>query len=36
MPYRALEGQFELLLPKAFLADNTKSITVNWIDFYRG
>jgi hypothetical protein len=36
MPFRAPEGQFELLLPKAFLADNPKSITINWIDFYRG
>ncbi len=29
-------GYFEMQLPKAFLEDNPKSITVHWIDFYRG
>lgn len=29
------EGYFELRLPKAFFESNPKSITVNWIDFYR-
>lgn len=29
------DGYFEILLPKALLKDNPKSITVNWIDFYR-
>ena len=29
------DGYFEIQLPKAFLEDNPKSITVNWIDFYR-
>ena len=29
------EGDFEMQLPKAFFEDNPKSITVNWIDFYR-
>jgi hypothetical protein len=29
------DGVIEMTLPKAFLADNPKSITVNWIDFYR-
>ena len=29
------DGYFELQLPKALLEDNPKSITVNWIDFYR-
>jgi len=28
-------GRFELQLPEAFFADNPKSITLNWIDFYR-
>jgi len=28
-------GCFELRLPEAFFADNPKSITLNWIDFYR-
>lgn len=30
-----VDGYFEMQLPKAFLKDNPKSITVNWIDFYR-
>jgi hypothetical protein len=29
------DGYFEIQLPKALLEDNPKSITVNWIDFYR-
>ena len=29
------DGYFEIQLPKALLKDNPKSITVNWIDFYR-
>ncbi len=29
------DGYFELLLPRAFFEGNPKSITVNWIDFYR-
>ena len=29
------DGYFEIHLPKALLEDNPKSITVNWIDFYR-
>ena len=29
------DGYFEMLLPKAFFEDNPKSITLNWIDFYR-
>ena len=28
-------GYFELQLPKAFFEANPKSISVNWIDFYR-
>jgi hypothetical protein len=28
-------GYFELTLPKAFFEGNPKSITVEWIDFYR-
>jgi hypothetical protein len=28
-------GYFEITLPAAFLADNPKSITLNWIDFHR-
>ncbi len=28
-------GYFELPLPKAFFEGNPKSITLNWIDFYR-
>jgi hypothetical protein len=29
------EGYFEVVLPKAFFEGNPKSITLNWIDFYR-
>lgn len=29
------DGYFEIPLPKALFEDNPKSITVNWIDFYR-
>lgn len=29
------EGYFELQVPKAFFEGNPKSITLNWIDFYR-
>ena len=29
------DGYFEVQLPKALFEDNPKSITVNWIDFYR-
>lgn len=29
------DGYFEMALPKAFFEGNPKSITVNWIDFYR-
>jgi hypothetical protein len=29
------DGYIEMGLPKAFFAGNPKSITVNWIDFYR-
>ncbi len=29
------DGYFEMMLPRAFFADNPRSITVNWIDFYR-
>lgn len=29
------EGYFEIQLPTALLEDNPKSITINWIDFYR-
>jgi len=29
------DGYFEIQLPKGLLEDNPKSITVNWIDFYR-
>ena len=28
-------GYFEMQLPKAFFKGNPKSITLNWIDFYR-
>ena len=28
-------GHFEVTLPAAFLRDNPKSLTVEWIDFYR-
>lgn len=30
------EGHFEMTLPKAFFEGNPKSITLSWIDFYRG
>jgi hypothetical protein len=30
------EGYFEVTLPRAFFEGSPKSITVNWIDFYRG
>jgi hypothetical protein len=29
------DGTFEFTIPKALLADNPKSITIGWIDFYR-
>lgn len=29
------DGYFEMQLPKAFFDGNPKSLTVNWIDFYR-
>jgi hypothetical protein len=29
------DGYFEVALPRAFFADNPKSITISWIDFYR-
>ncbi len=29
-------GYFEVRLPQAFFAGNPKSITLSWIDFYRG
>ena len=29
-------GYFEMKLSKAFFDDNPKSITISWIDFYRG
>jgi hypothetical protein len=29
------DGYFEIPLPKALFEDSPKSITVNWIDFYR-
>lgn len=29
------DGYFEMQLPKAMFEENPKSITVNWIDFYR-
>jgi hypothetical protein len=28
-------GHFEITLPRAFVESNPRSITVNWIDFYR-
>ena len=28
-------GHFQIQLPKAFFEDNPKSITIDWIDFYR-
>ena len=30
------DGYFEVTLPSAFFEGNPKSITLNWIDFYRG
>jgi hypothetical protein len=30
------DGYFELALPAALLRDQPKTITLNWIDFYRG
>jgi hypothetical protein len=29
------DGYFEVALPRAFFESNPKSITLNWIDFYR-
>lgn len=29
------DGFFEMQLPKVLFEDNPKSITLNWIDFYR-
>lgn len=29
------DSYFDIQLPKAFFKNNPKSITVNWIDFYR-
>jgi hypothetical protein len=29
------DGYFEVTLPKAFFEGNPKSVTLNWIDFYR-
>ncbi len=29
------DGYFEMSLPRAFVADNPQSLTLNWIDFYR-
>ena len=29
------DGYFEVALPRAFFEGNPKSITLNWIDFYR-
>jgi len=29
------DGYFEMQLPKTFFEGNPKSITINWIDFYR-
>lgn len=29
------DGHFEMALPKAFFESNPKSITLNWIDFFR-
>ena len=29
------DGHFEMVLPKTFFEGNPKSLTVNWIDFYR-
>src|SRR5215467_13237799 len=30
------DGYFEVALPRAFFEGNSKAVTVNWIDFYRG
>jgi hypothetical protein len=30
------DGYFEIALPKAFFDGNPKTVTLNWIDFYRG
>ena len=30
------DGYFEMALPKALIEGNPKTITVNWIDFFRG
>ena len=30
------DGYFEVTLPRAFFDGNPKSITLNWIDFFRG
>jgi hypothetical protein len=30
------DGYFEVTLPRVFFQGNPKSITLNWIDFYRG
>jgi hypothetical protein len=30
------DGYFDVALPKAFFEGNPRSITLNWIDFYRG
>jgi hypothetical protein len=30
------DGYFEMALPKAFFEGNPKSVTLTWIDFYRG
>jgi hypothetical protein len=30
------DGYFEMALPRAFFEGNPQSITLNWIDFYRG
>ena len=29
------DGYFEMTLPQAFFEGNPKSVTLNWIDFYR-
>ena len=29
------DGYFEIVLPKALFEGNPKSVTINWIDFYR-
>ena len=30
------DGYFEVVLPRAFFEGNPRSVTLNWIDFYRG